>query len=267
MKEKKLLFQTYLRLRKVVYSLFFAVDCLLDRQEKVIVLCYHSVENDKWRFSVSPKEFVKQIKYVLKTYQPIKMEDFEKFLLGNKKITKPSFILTFDDGYKNILQVREFINKKGIKPVIFVLSNPSSVDKRELDTSNELLSSKEISTIQKDGWIIGSHGATHADLHQLSEIDLRKEIEGSKKKLEKILKSKVPYFSYPKSRIFPQSKEVARRAGYSLAFIIHGKNINRHTDKFEVPRVGIDGTHTFSEFKSTISPLTISFRNIVNKLC
>ena len=157
--------------------------------------------------------------------------------------------------------------KKKIKPIVFVLSDPDFVDKMKLGTSNELLSFKEICDVQKDGWTIGSHGATHADLCQLSKVGLGREIKGSKKKLEKILKSKVSYFSYPKSRIFPKSKEVVKQAGYSLAFIIHGGSISRHADKLEISRVGIDGTHTFSEFKSTISPSTIFFRDFINKLC
>jgi len=253
--------------RNLVYKAFFTFDQLLGRKNKITVFCYHSISNDSWRYGVSAQSFKEQMNYLLSLgYSSISSNDLFEFVTGKKKITSPSFVVHFDDGYKDIMTVSEFIKEKNIKPTVFLLADTKSPNRKELDNAYDFLTDKEIKLLIKDGWEIGSHSKSHLYLANREEATLKKEISGSKKALEKRFKQPIRYFAYPKGGYDKKALTKTYSSGYNLSFSMDDGVISLSSDVMRLPRVGVDRTHGLSQFITTFSPSVITFRGFVKKL-
>ncbi len=250
-------------IRKTIYIALAQIDKIFNRSNKLVIFCYHSVANDNWRFSVKPKDLEAQMDYMVKNYVPWKLSDIEKYLDGKKVLNKNAFIITFDDGYKNLLKTVDIFKNKSINPTVFLLSDKGKIKRKEISTKRSILKKNEILVLKSAGWEIGSHSKTHPDLTKSSKESLLEEVLGSKKELEKNLNLKVNYFAYPKGRYTKNAIEVVKKSGYKLGLTVDDNFICKKSNKFLLPRIGIDGTHSFEEFKASFTPSVVSFRNMV----
>lgn len=261
-----LIFTLKVFVRRSVYFSLFILDRYVFRKNTLLfILCYHSVGDDNWRFSISYKILQKQIAYLIQYYSPMTLEDVELYVKGKKAITKPSFAVTFDDGYKDILQTKEFFKKYGIKPALFLLSNTKKANRKELANNREFLTQKEILDLRKNGWTIGSHSATHADFYELTKERIIDEVVLSKKTLEDMLHIPIKYFAYPRGRYTNKILSAIKRADFSLGLTMDDDYITDKTNPFLIPRIGIDKTHIIHEFKTLYSPSVIKVRGLIKK--
>lgn len=254
-------------IRRCIYTLLAFFDALFKRSDHaVVIFCFHSIASDDWRFSIDREVFVQEIEYLIKTRKPITLDDVREYILGKKQITEPSFAVCFDDGYRDILRVRTYLKERGIKPALFVLSHKTEADTVELGTDRLFLSREEILGLREDGWAIGSHSATHSDFFILDEAGIKKEIGESKMALEKSLGCVIEYFAYPRGRYNDAVLTEVKNAGYRMALSMDDGRIDSQTPLLAVPRVGVDRTHSFAEFRHIFSPSVIFFRRTVKRI-
>ncbi len=264
---KNLVYKNLFIVRKALYSMLCLINPFFSYSDKqLLVLCYHSINSDNWRFGVNVEEFKRQIDFVLQNYQPLTVTDFIDVITSQKVQTQKSFLVTFDDGYKDILSIKNFLKQKNVKPTLFILGDRLKANRKELNTDRDFLNKNEILDLYKSGWTIGSHSLTHADFDKLSEAELLQEIKASKDKIEKDLHIKINYLAYPKGNYTQKAIRIAKSAGYKAAFSMDDGFIDQHTDLYTIPRVGIDRSHNFTEFKNTILPSVIIFRKLLKKL-
>lgn len=250
-------------LRKILYLALYKFDVLLKKPiPLIVVLCYHNLGNDRWRFSIKKSEFKKQIEAILKVRHPITLGDLNLYLTGKKDIKKPSFVLTFDDGCNGIMDSVDWINKVAIKPTLFLLTNPSKANHQELGMELPFLQDRDIKILLKNGWELGSHSATHSDFYKIGGSE-KEEICSSKTDLERIHKVKINYFSYPRGRYNKIILDTVKTAGYKLAVTMDDGFINKKTHPYFIPRIGVDKTHSFEEFIATTSPSVIRMRAMI----
>lgn len=252
-------------LRRIIYFTIWILSNIYKKEARVVILSYHSFSSDGWRFSIPVEEFKKQINFLKLNYQFITANDLNEYLMGKKKILKPSILITVDDGYKDILKVKNYINELGIKPLLFILSHPNQANRKEIGSNKKFLTNSEVSSLLKDGWSIGSHGATHTDFHNLSILQKDKEIVESKRILEKRLNINIQYLAYPKGRYDNSIIRDATKVGYQLGFSMDDKIISAKINKFKIPRIGVDGSHSFLEFTILPTFWAIQFRKTVKK--
>jgi peptidoglycan/xylan/chitin deacetylase (PgdA/CDA1 family) len=233
--------------------------------KEVFVLCYHSINNDNWLFGVSPETFKKQMNYLSKKYTFITLKDIEDHLHKGTPLPKPSVAITFDDAYEDVLQVKDFIKERGIRPTLFVIASKKP-NRIELDTKRSIMTKKQILSLVKDGWQIGCHTLTHPDMNTLSETEIEKEVVLSKKQLEKALGLRISYIAYPKGRYNRRILKAAERAKYKLGMTVKDGDISLKTHYLEIPRIGVDRTHTFIEFKYLANTLVAYFRSFMRGL-
>jgi peptidoglycan/xylan/chitin deacetylase (PgdA/CDA1 family) len=92
------------------------------------------------------KQFKKDLDYFLKNYKSISMYDLINVIYCNKKIPRKSFLLTFDDGYREIYEVVvPILKEKGISATFFLTTD--FIDNKKLFYRNK--SSILIENIQK----------------------------------------------------------------------------------------------------------------------
>ncbi|MDR6998401.1 polysaccharide deacetylase family protein [Neobacillus niacini] len=187
--------------------LFFGSPTEVFAQKKVPILVYHSIAqftgHGQKELYVTPENFEMQVGYLRDHgYTLLTFEQWQNIDL----VKKPIF-LTFDDGYKNNLNVFKVFQKlqtNQFKPAgtFFIISDFIGRTNR--------LSSDDLKSLSKSGLIsIQSHTATHPDLTETENLD--SELRDSKRKLEKIIGKQVIAISYPygnvNSRVVTETKK------------------------------------------------------------
>ena len=217
-----------LLLRRLLYRSFSIFDSVSGwfgmRRSRAIVLCYHSVASDDWRFSVSMENFKKQIEWLIRReFQFLTLRGIAAIVSGDLTLQTPAVAITFDDGYKDVLTVKDCLCERGIFPTAFVLSDSDRAALSEVAPGKEFLSSDDIRTLRAAGWKIGCHSATHADFSTLSEDVIRYEVADAKARLESVAGEPVSYFAYPKGYYSPMIIENVRSAGAVEAHVQAGE--------------------------------------------
>lgn len=255
----------FVSIRRTIYQILGFFDKVFSLKTNLFVLCYHSISNDNWRFSVSKENFLAQISWLKANYEITDYAQFSNYLTTKTFPKKPTVLITFDDGYKNILDIVPELKRIGVKPTAFVLSEPQQAIREELGSNNQLLSVAEIKILQSAGWTIGCHSATHPNFWELNTQQIEEEINTSRHRLETVLSTNVSAFAFPKGRYTPEIIEAVKNAKYDYGFSMDDGLIGETTNRYRLPRIGVDNSHSLPEFKTLMSPANIFFRNIIKK--
>lgn len=257
----------FLWLRRFIYTSLLVGDKILRRNPSgLYVFCYHKISDDTNRWSVSFPVFKKQINYLIANYKPVSFEEIKKSFYEKHSFLEPSFLLTFDDGFRIPSYVKEHLTSLRISPIVFVLSDKYTTKNGGLLSKNKFLTDNEIIKLKKLGWEIGCHGASHRDLTKMDLITLSDEILKSKLSLEKRVGFKISCFSYPMGMYTKAIKDITKMSKYNFAFSMDDDCVNEKTDHFAVPRIGVDKSHTLSEFKVLMSPSVVSFKKMFKQV-
>ena len=169
------------------------------------VLLYHDVNNKSFENEFNIDDFEIQISYLKKNgYKSVHINEID---IKEKK----QIVLTFDDGYKNLIHnVLPILKKYDFKACCFIVSN--NIGKyNDWDTNKknyqkkELMNKTDINEWLNNGMLIGSHSNTHKDLTDISNNELQKELYDSKENLENSFSQQIYDFCYPYGKI---NKEV-----------------------------------------------------------
>lgn len=247
-------------IRRIIY---FLASLLGKKTPPVFILCYHSFKKNDWRFSVDPEMFENQLKFLVENFDYLGVSDLRSRIQSKSKTKKSAFMVTIDDGYESIEEIMTICNRFQIKPTVFLLADPKNANRSELGTKENFLSKAKIKFLNQKGWTFGSHTMTHGNLINLSENDQVKEIMVSKKKLETDLGIKIKYLAFPKGKYNAISEKLVRQAGYEMAFTMDDAIITSTTDLHHLPRIGVDRSHNFSEFKNLFLINSILIRKLI----
>jgi peptidoglycan/xylan/chitin deacetylase (PgdA/CDA1 family) len=104
---------------------------------KLIVLYYHIVNDEDvphisnlYKYKCTG-QFIDDLEFLLQQYSPIGLSDVIAWMRGKKNLIPNSFLLTFDDGLRDIFDViAPILSKKGIPATFFISS--AFLDNQEL---------------------------------------------------------------------------------------------------------------------------------------
>lgn len=256
-----------LSLRKIMVIVSGRVDHLLHlNHNKVVSICYHSFSGRKNRYSISVKEFERQIVKLKKTSDFISIDELDEIIKSPDKSSRLKILLTIDDGYKSVLKIRKIISKHNIPVLLFVISDTKKINRVELDTNEKLLSFSEINKLSNSGWFIGSHSATHSNFKLLNDFESKYEIEKSKREISNKINKQVTSFAFPKGNFTKEQVRFVKKYGYKYGFSILPGFINSQNVKsFIIPRTIIDSTHSIEELPGILSSTWFLVRKMTNK--
>ena len=128
------------RIKKIAFHLTSPISFgALQRfsNENFIFPFYHLVAKETPEYirhlykAPTPEQFVADLEFLLKFYKPASLDDIKEYVSSGKKLHKPSFFLSFDDGLKECYEViYPILKEKGIQAAFFI--NPAFVDNQEI---------------------------------------------------------------------------------------------------------------------------------------
>ncbi len=235
---------------KSVISLIKYYFSLVLRPKKVSVLMYHSVSDNNKFFTVSLKNFERQLKFLKNNnFNIISAEELKNIFEDKEKLKAKTIFLTFDDGYDdNYFNVLSLIKKYNVNILIFIIT--------DLIGEDGYLNWRQIFEMKKTGLVeFGCHTKSHLDLDKLSKTELEKEILESKKIIEKKIGEISFVFSYPKGKYNDLVVETVKKRGFDLAFTVKEGTVGLKNDTLKLPRLSIDSSTNWWQFLGKISGL------------
>lgn len=178
-------------------------------------------------------------------YTTISTEMFVDAIKEGAQLPKKSIILTFDDGNINVITTAFPIMSKydftGVAYIVYAyLGAAGSMD---VD---------QVKMLAENGWEIGSHSFTHADLIDHQER-LGTEIVMSRTMLERKLGVPVLTFAYPFGRFNSSAVDLVKRAGYIAAFGVENNQRPEMNGLFYLNRIEVKGDYDINQFSSLLS--------------
>ena len=211
--------------KKLIELMYIIISCFfwlitgagLFFRKSSIVLCYHGVNSNQ------KDKFEKQIKLI-------------KQVIGRRKLGVDSIKITFDDGFKNLLDnALPVLKEADLSSAVFVVPGnygeaPNwQIDIEHVEYNEVLMDSSEIKRIEADGLVtIGSHTYNHSKLAELSHEEMKFELEESKKSIEELIGKDVvelalPHGSYNKD-VVATAVELGYEKVYTLEHRLNGFN-------------------------------------------
>ncbi|NIW20509.1 polysaccharide deacetylase family protein [candidate division KSB1 bacterium] len=165
-----------------------------------------------------------------------------------------SVVITFDDSYASVYEhALPVLRKYNYTATIFVITNYvnkwNDWDYPLPRNRNMHCSWEQLKELAAEGWEIGSHTASHRSLTQLSNSELRHELDESKCQLEKRIQNKVNVLSYPFGKFDDRVIHFAKMSGYQAACTL-GHKVSKTKEKLHtLERRGVYFFEPFHLFK------------------
>ncbi len=229
--------------------------------KKKIILCYHSVGNDGWRFSTRTNTFSEHLTFLDSKYNLVSLPELLKSQDGGVHIS-------FDDGYANVVtNALPLLEQHKAVATMFAIGDSAHANRKELDNALPIMTDSELLMLRSKGWEIGYHTYTHANLGTLSDAQLKDELIEGKLTFEKKLGITLTYFAYPKGIYTEKVVQYVKKAGFGYAFTVDGKDMSlEHQDKLLLDRVPIEGELTASQLGALMSPLGLFTSKLFMKI-
>ncbi len=180
----------------------FASVFYFKKRSKVIF--YHDIHSDKKYTEMStPLDLFK------KHIQIIRESGYEIV----SEITKPirQIEICFDDAFLGLYDNIELINKDNIPIHLFVISS-------YLDSENHIKNEQLLELNKNPLFTISSHTKTHKILNEISETEIKIELQNSKSDLERLLGRDVKSICFPEGKFNNKVLEIATQLGYKKQY-------------------------------------------------
>jgi peptidoglycan/xylan/chitin deacetylase (PgdA/CDA1 family) len=231
---------------------------------EVPIIVYHHLlkekENRKYRHMrtvVKQEEFEKQMKLLHDYgYHTITLRELEQFVKGEIDLPAKSMMIHFDDGLKtNYVYAYPTLKKYGFHAAAFLITSRNSRPLKPFDPDDyQFLHWSEIEKM-KDVFEFASH--THA-LHNLGEdgignlVKEPREVVRADLLTSRQLLNNTTYFTYPFGHYKPETIEILKETGFTMAFTTKIGTVHPGDDPYQLKRRGIDPDTTLEEFKKII---------------
>jgi peptidoglycan/xylan/chitin deacetylase (PgdA/CDA1 family) len=168
--------------------------------------------------TVSPDQFATQMDWLERHhYSPIHPWEWSAWLTERRPLPKKPVLITFDDGYENIVEYAfPIVRRHGFKAAAYIVTGlvgkTNEWDRREGWGELGLMSRQHIIEWADKDVEFGAHTRDHVDLRALTQGELEQQIFGSKSDLLDILGVAPTSFVYPYGSFNREVRDCAARA-------------------------------------------------------
>ncbi|NTV52114.1 MAG: polysaccharide deacetylase family protein [Candidatus Firestonebacteria bacterium] len=233
------------------------------------ILMYHRISpqpDPGSDLTVTPGAFQTQLRYLREHgYASITLEHLARACRGEARLPRRSVVITFDDAYASLLEhAHPLLTRSGYTATVFAvaqaLGRHNFWDDGKGVPRETCLGRAELAALQGQGWEIGSHGLSHANLAGLAPEALRRETADSRSLLEEALQSPVNVFAYPFGSWDAAARAAVAQAGYAAACAISPGTRSVTADLFALRRVYVKPTDSNGDFARKLSGWYLAYR-------
>ncbi len=218
-------------------------------ENRAVILMYHSVSDWDHFATVSPADFEKQMAYLAAKKIPVvSLSELARRHARSESLGGAA-VITFDDGYRdNYTAAYPVLRRFGFPATVFVESGLIGRDNNGIPHMNadEM---RQMSDLVE----LGAHTKSHPKLANLSPEEAHGEIEHSKQAVEAALGKPCTLFAYPFGNYNQGTISIVRGLGFDAAVTVKEGTVCRESKILELPRVSIDRSTTFAQFKGKLS--------------
>ena len=223
-----------------------------------LILCYHDVGRDGWEFTVSPREFARQIKFLRKQFSVVSLGEL---LSAQSPAVLPQVAITFDDGYQGVYRYAfPILKKHHLSAAVFIISKAGLNPKNP--RPGKLMGISQINRLISSNWEIGYHSHSHFDLTRLDAGTLTRELTTGRIRLENRLGRKFAYFAFPYGSYDRRTLDAASKSGLPYLFSVDGGPAFTPRTPYLFHRVTISRFLTPELFTTLLTPRGITVNRI-----
>lgn len=219
------------------------------------ILMYHSVGENQAFFTVSVKNFSKQMAYLKCSKRiVVKLTDLVEKIIKKENISG-YVCLTFDDGYlDNLTHALPILKKYNFPATIFVATN--FIGGQMCNSENRslpIISSEEIKINVSSQLEFLPHTSNHKLLNLLKSEDYNDELLSSRLKIEELTGQKGEILAYPKGLYSKSIIEYLKSNQWRGAVTVQPGLVELKDNLFELKRNAVVSSTSLSEFKIKVS--------------
>ena len=235
-------------------------------RRSVTILCYHGVTERMERLPDDPDglhvrqdRFEEHLAHLRRRHHVIALAEYVEARRSCLPLPNYTAVLTFDDGYRNVLAVaRPILAKHGMPAALFLVKDwtDAAAAEEQSDDDRSFLSWQDASALSADpAFDVGSHTCTHALLPDMAREDAERELRSSLEAIHDRLGTDDVFLAYPKGKHSDWVVELARAAGYGCALTTDGGANRASTDLFRLRRTLIGDDDHVDAFAVRVSGL------------
>ncbi len=203
-----------------------------------MILVYHHVcplekiparrfPQEGWNYTITPAALERQLNRLRE--RGFRFVDFDRYLSFTEQ---RQLLVTFDDGWRDTFDYALPILERLQIPATFFLitSGMPGVP------TDRHMSPTQIRQLLRSGMTVGAHTQSHQTLDAIPLEAAKKEIVGSKTRLEEWTNEPVRYFAYPFGRFNRRLIETVREAGFQAACGARGWGSNSESCRYRLHR-------------------------------
>ena len=230
-------------------------------RSRLTVLTYHQIKDPADDCStVGTAAFRQQMQFLKDRYRVVSLTDGVRALSGDGRAEK-LVAITFDDGYRdNATIAAPILSELGLPACFFVstdmigTSRPFPHDVWQRRGPQEHMTWDDVRRLAAQGFEIGSHTCSHADLGAIPLEDAARELRHSRQRLEAELKIPIHLFSFPYGHprnMRPDTIALAR-AEYAISCCADGGHNTTPVDPAQVRRIVVSTGVGFLAFRAIL---------------
>lgn len=200
----------------------------------VPILMYHVIGEPAGEVAypdlyLSTADFRSQVDWLAENgYTAVTLLQVQEAWYDGGTLPEKPVVLSFDDGY-----LGQYLDAMPI------LARVGWAGQLNLKSEGSDLSTRQVKKMIRAGWEIASHTVTHPDLRDISPVQLKEELEGSKRQLEEDLGIEIDNFCYPAGMYDDEVVRAVEAAGYRGATTVN-PGLGKRDMPFELNRIRID---------------------------
>ncbi len=217
---------------------------------QAIVLAYHAISDLRddpvlGEYGLPRERFAKQLDMLRRLgWRFVGVDELLQALAGRGNLPPRSILVTFDDGYVDLLtEGCPVLATRGIPSVTFPVSRriggTNEWDVRIGARELRLLDGAGLRELAASGIAIGSHGATHRPVTSLEPSELATELRESADWIASLGLPEPTVFAYPHGSWSDGAAAAVRKAGYAAAFTVSPGVVRRAQDRYALPRIEV----------------------------
>lgn len=196
--------------------------------------------------------FIQQMAILPQLAKPISADSIGTLQKGRHHVA-----VTFDDGFADTIeQVLPVLTNKNIPATFFIPTAQlgkeaawiTAGERRKL--AGPILMAENLKRLaMQRGVTIGSHGAQHLRLTEITDDEAWKELSESKRQLENLTGKELKMLAFPYGAYSDRHIAIAQKIGFHYIFTVNPIIVSEASEKFVIARVAVKPTDCLIEFK------------------